>query len=58
MALIDFLRNVGAKAGNLKSKVGSTLGQALIGKQELPVDYVNIKGVDLLNLQKMHQLQK
>ena len=47
MALIDFLRNVGNKVDNLQSKVGSTLGQALIGKQALPVDYVNIKGVDV-----------
>ena len=47
MALIDFLRNVGNKVDNLQSKVGSALGQALIGKQELPVDYVNIKGVDV-----------
>jgi hypothetical protein len=47
MALIDFLRNVGNKVDNLQSKVGSTLGQALIGKQEPIVDYVNIKGVDV-----------
>lgn len=47
MAFIDFLRNVGNKVDNFQSKVGSTLGQALIGKQELPVDYVNIKGVDV-----------
>ena len=47
MALIDFLRNVGAKAGNLKSKVGSTLGEALIGRQEPMIDYVDIKGVDV-----------
>ena len=46
MALIDFLRNVGNKVGNLQSKVGSTLGEALIGKQEPMVDYINIKGVD------------
>jgi hypothetical protein len=47
MALIDFLKNVGNKVGNIQSKVGSSLGEALIGKQELPVDYVNIKGVDV-----------
>ncbi len=47
MALIDFLRNVGNKVDNLQSKVGSALGQALIGKQEPMVDYVNIKGVDV-----------
>ena len=47
MALIDFLRNVGNKVDNLQSKVGSTLGQALIGRQEPMVDYVNIKGVDV-----------
>jgi hypothetical protein len=47
MALIDFLRNVGNKVDNIQSKVGSALGQALIGKQELPVDYVNIKDVDV-----------
>jgi hypothetical protein len=47
MALIDFLRNVGNKVDNLQSKVGSTLGQALIGRQEPIVDYVNIKGVDV-----------
>ena len=47
MALIDFLRNVGNKVDNLQSKVGSTLGEALIGKQEPIVDYVNIKGVDV-----------
>ena len=47
MALIDFLRNVGNKVDNLQSRVGSTLGQALIGKQEPMVDYVNIKGVDI-----------
>ena len=47
MALIDFLRNVGNKVGNLQSKVGSTLGEALIGKQEPMIDYVDIKGVDV-----------
>ena len=47
MALIDFLRNVGNKVDNLQSKVGSALGQALIGKQEPIIDYVNIKGVDV-----------
>jgi hypothetical protein len=47
MALIDFLRNVGNKVGNLQSKVGSTLGEALIGKQEPIIDYVDIKGVDV-----------
>lgn len=46
MAFIDFLRNVGNKVGNLQSKVGSTLGEALIGKQEPMIDYVDIKGVD------------
>ena len=46
MALIDFLRNVGNKVDNLQSKVGSALGQALIGKQEPMVDYIDIKGVD------------
>ena len=46
MALIDFLRNVGNKVDNLQSKVGSTLGQALIGKQEPMIDYIDIKGVD------------
>ena len=47
MALIDFLKNVGNKVGNIQSKVGSTLGEALIGKQEPIVDYVDIKGVDI-----------
>ena len=46
MALIDFLRNVGTKASNLQSKVGNTLGEALIGRQEPMIDYVDIKGVD------------
>lgn len=46
MALIDFLRNVGNKVDNLQSKVGSALGEALIGKQEPMIDYVDIKGVD------------
>jgi hypothetical protein len=47
MALIDFLKNVGNKVGNIQSKVGSSLGEALIGKQEPIVDYVDIKGVDI-----------
>lgn len=47
MALIDFIRNAGNNLSNFKSKVGSILGEALIGKQEPIVDYVNIKGVDV-----------
>ena len=47
MALIDFLRNVGNKVDNLQSKVGSVLGQALIGRQEPMTDYVDIKGVNV-----------
>ena len=47
MALKDFLLNIPTKIGNVTNKVGSTLGQALIGKQEPIVDYVNIKGVDV-----------
>lgn len=46
MALKDLLLNIPTKIGNVTNKVGSTLGQALIGKQELPIEYVNIKGVD------------
>lgn len=46
MALIDFIRNAENNLSNFKSKVGSTLGEALIGKQEPIVDYVNVKGVD------------
>ena len=46
MALIDFLRNARNKVDNLQSKVGSALGEALIGKQEPMIDYVDIKGVD------------
>ena len=47
MAFIDFIRNAGNKVDNLQSKVGSALGNALIGKQEPIIDYVNIKGVDV-----------
>jgi hypothetical protein len=42
----DFLQNIPTKIGNVTNKVGSALGTALIGKQELPIEYVNIKDVD------------
>lgn len=47
MSWLDFIGNVGNKVSDLQSKVGNALGQALIGKQEPMVDYVNIKGVDV-----------
>ena len=46
MALWDFLQNIPNKIGNVTNNIGSKLGTALIGKQELPIEYVNIKGVD------------
>ena len=47
MALKDLLLNIPTKIGNVTNKVGSALGQALIGKQEPMIDYVDIKGVDV-----------
>lgn len=46
MSWLDFIGNIGNKVSNLQSKVGNALGNALIGKQEPIVDYVDIKGVD------------
>lgn len=46
MSWLDFIGNIGNKVDNIQSKVGSALGKALIGKQELPIDYIDIKGVD------------
>lgn len=46
MSWLDFIGNIGNKVSNLQSKVGSAVGQALIGKQEPMIDYVDIKGVD------------
>ena len=46
MGLKELLLNIPTKIGNVTDKVGSALGTALIGKQELPIEYVNLKGVD------------
>lgn len=46
MSWLDFIGNIGNKVSNLQSKVGNALGNALIGKQEPMIDYVDIKGVD------------
>lgn len=47
MSWLDFIGNIGNKVSNLQSKVGNALGNALIGKQEPMIDYVDIKGVDV-----------
>lgn len=47
MSWLDFIGNIGNKVNNLQSKVGNALGNALIGKQEPMIDYVDIKGVNV-----------